>query len=62
MPLIERDFAAEAQLKDKYWPILSKIPTPTVRLNKRKVLLIRLSFLTQYAEILGVNFIIYDFH
>ncbi len=62
MPPIERDFAAEAQLKDEYFLVLSRIQNLTARLSKRRILIKRLSFLTQYAEIIDVNFIIYDFH
>lgn len=62
MPLVERNIVQEALLKDEYWPIISKIQNPTARLNKRKILIKRLSFLTRYAETIGVCFIIYSFY
>ncbi len=61
MLLIGRNVNKEAYLENEYWITVSKIKNPTTRLNKRKILLIRLSYLTQYAEAIGVYFIIYDF-
>ena len=60
-PLIEGDFASEAQLKDGYWHAFSKIYKPNSKNGKRTRLLILLSYLSEYAEVLDVNFIIYDF-
>lgn len=62
MPTVERNVELEERLNIRCDSLIVRIPNINSKSGKRIKLLLMLSYLTQYARAINVNFIIYDFH